>query len=68
MLSDATWDDDCPGRYYNALLAFKDPKQFIGLWNRPLFMLLFALPLKLGRNIIVFPNGTRFDPDMLRSL
>lgn len=46
--SNNTWDDDCPGRYQNTLQAFEDPKHFVSLWNRPLFVLLFAIPVQLG--------------------
>ena len=46
--SDNTWDDDCPARYQNTLNAFNDPIQFVTLWNRPLFVLIFALPVQLG--------------------
>lgn len=47
-MSPATWDDDCPTRYYNTLHAFHDPAQFVSLWNRPLFVLLFCLPALAG--------------------
>ena len=46
--SDNTWDDDCPARYQNTLHAFNDPSQFIKLWNRPLFVIIFSLPVQLG--------------------
>ena len=46
--SDNTWDDDCPGRFQNTLHALQDPSQFVNLWNRPLFVLIFALPVQLG--------------------
>jgi len=46
--SDNTWDDDCPGRFQNTLHAIKDPSQFVSLWNRPLFILIFVLPVQLG--------------------
>jgi tetratricopeptide (TPR) repeat protein len=48
----STWDDDCPTRYYNTLNALSDPIQFISLWNRPLFVLLFFLPVHLGKYAI----------------
>ena len=46
--SDNTWDDDCPARFQNTLNAFSNPHQFISLWNRPLFILIFAIPVQLG--------------------
>jgi tetratricopeptide (TPR) repeat protein len=49
---DATWDDDCPTRYYNTLNAFNEPQNFISVWNRPLFVLVFAPIVHLGRNSI----------------
>ncbi len=52
ILSNGTWDDDCVGRYYNTIDAFNNPKHFIDLWNRPLFVVLFALPLQLGKFMI----------------
>ncbi len=49
---DATWDDDCPTRYYNTLNAFNEPHNFISVWNRPLFVLIFSPIVHLGRNSI----------------
>jgi hypothetical protein len=49
MLSNATWDDDCPTRYFNVLQAFSKPETFVNLWNRPLFVILFAIPAHLGK-------------------
>lgn len=49
---DATWDDDCPTRYYNTINAFNEPHNFIDVWNRPLFVLIFSLIVHLGRNSI----------------
>lgn len=46
--SDNTWDDDCPARFQNTIHALGDPKQFVNLWNRPLFVFIFALPVQLG--------------------
>ena len=43
-----TWDDDCPTRFQNTLHALSDPNQFVSLWNRPLFIVLFVLPVQLG--------------------
>lgn len=50
--SNGTWDDDCPSRYFNTLNAFNDPKQFISVWNRPLFVLIFAPFVQLGKWVI----------------
>jgi tetratricopeptide (TPR) repeat protein len=50
--SNGTWDDDCPSRYFNTLNAFNDPLQFISVWNRPLFVLIFAPFVHLGRWVI----------------
>jgi len=52
VFDDATWDDDCPTRIYNATNAFNDPKQFISLWNRPLFMLIFSPFVPLGTGVV----------------
>ena len=46
--SDNTWDDDCPARFQNTLHALSDPSQFINIWNRPLFVIIFAIPVQLG--------------------
>ena len=51
--SNVTWDDDCPTRYFNMLDAFDHPKQFITIWNRPLFMLIFTLPAQLGHWTVI---------------
>ena len=47
-LSEYSWDDDAPTRIYNCLITFQEPKHFVSLWNRPLFVLLFALPSKIS--------------------
>tara|TARA_B100001287_G_scaffold268130_1_gene264063 strand:- start:21791 stop:24253 length:2463 start_codon:yes stop_codon:yes gene_type:complete len=52
FLEDATWDDDCPARYYNTLDAFNNPKHFISKWSRPLFVLIFSPIVHLGRDSI----------------
>ncbi|NOX85703.1 MAG: hypothetical protein GXO86_07035 [Chlorobi bacterium] len=52
FVSHATWDDDCPSRYYATLNAFNEPVNFISLWNRPLFALIFSLPVHIGRNAV----------------
>lgn len=49
MLSNATWDEDCPTRYFNTLTAMNNPSTFISLWDRPLFVLLFVIPVKIGK-------------------
>lgn len=48
FLSEYSWDDDAPTRIYNCLITFQEPKHFVSLWNRPLFVLLFALPSKIS--------------------
>lgn len=52
ILDNATWDDDCPGRIYNTMIAFEKPEHFISVWNRPLFVLLFAPLLPIGINVV----------------
>ncbi|MEY3443311.1 MAG: hypothetical protein RLZZ519_1592, partial [Bacteroidota bacterium] len=47
--TDAPWDDDCPTRFLNTRNALTDPIQFISVWNRPLWVLLFAIPAQLGK-------------------
>ena len=54
ILEDGTWDDDCPTRYYNTLNAFNEPHHFINVWNRPLFILIFAIPIHFGKYSILF--------------
>ncbi len=49
FLNNSTWDDDCAGRYFNTVNSLKDPSHFVSLWNRPLWVLLFALPSQLGK-------------------
>jgi tetratricopeptide (TPR) repeat protein len=49
FLSDAPWDDDCVVRYFNAREAWSKPDHFFSIWNRPLFMVLFAPTALLGR-------------------
>lgn len=53
LLADGTWDDDCVDRYYNTRQAFDHTQHFIGLWNRPLFVLLFAIPVLLSKYAII---------------
>ena len=49
---DYTWDDDAPTRIYNTLNAFSDPIHFVSLWNRPLFVALFAIPLQISMHMV----------------
>jgi len=51
--SNMTWDDDCPTRYFNMLDAINNPAQFVSIWNRPLFMLIFTLPAQLGHWTVI---------------
>lgn len=51
--SNITWDDDCPTRYFNMLDAIDNPAQFVSIWNRPLFMLIFTLPAQLGHWTVI---------------
>lgn len=51
--SNITWDDDCPTRYFNMLDAINNPEQFVTIWNRPLFMLIFTLPAQLGHWTVI---------------
>lgn len=53
FLSDAPWDDDCVGRYFNTKGAFENPRIFISLWNRPLFTLLFAVPFQISKHAVL---------------
>lgn len=50
--ADAPWDDDCPTRFFNTQNAFQDPVNFVSVWNRPLFVLIFALPAQLGKAVV----------------
>lgn len=47
--STSTWDDDCQTRYFHALDAISNPSQFISLWNRPLWILIFFLPVHISK-------------------
>ncbi len=47
--ADAPWDDDCPTRFLNSRNALSDPNQFVSVWNRPLWVLIFAIPAQLGK-------------------
>lgn len=52
--SNYTWDDDAISRFFNVQDARNHPKQFFSSWNRPLFVVLFYLPVQLfGRMGVV---------------
>lgn len=53
FLSDAPWDDDCVVRYFHARAAWSEPEHFFSVWNRPLFMVLFAPAALLGREAMM---------------
>ncbi|MBK8341034.1 MAG: tetratricopeptide repeat protein [Flavobacteriales bacterium] len=53
LMSEAPWDDDCVTRYFNALRAWSEPAQFFSIWNRPLFMLLFAPTAWIGKTAMM---------------
>lgn len=53
FLSDAPWDDDCVVRYFHAREAWQDPTHFFSVWNRPLFMVLFAPAALIGREAMM---------------
>ena len=53
FLSNAPWDDDCVVRFFHAREAWSKPDHFFSLWNRPLFMVLFAPTAWLGRNVMM---------------
>lgn len=48
LFTNDVWDDDCINRYFHALKAFDEPEMFVSLWNRPLWILVFAIPVKLS--------------------
>jgi hypothetical protein len=47
QLSNNTWDDDAITRFMNVGNAANDKYNFVDSWNRPLFSVLFYLPIKL---------------------
>ena len=53
VLSQGTWDDDTPTRYFNVRNALNDPRQFITVWNRPLFTFLYVWLFQLGKMFVV---------------
>ena len=57
LLSSGTWDDDCPTRYYFVRNAFNNPTMFISTYVRPLFALLYVLPLQLGKEAVIFETA-----------
>lgn len=48
ILSPSTWDDDCQGRFYNVQTWQENPGVFVDLWIRPLWAIIFFLPVQLG--------------------
>jgi hypothetical protein len=48
LLSEGTVNDDDIGRFLNTRAAFRHPEQFVSLWNRPAFVILYAIPAQLG--------------------
>ncbi len=53
VLSEGTWDDDTPTRYFNVRNALNEPRQFLSIWNRPLFTLLYVWLFQLGKMFVV---------------
>lgn len=53
LLSNAPWDDDCVVRYFHCREAWSKPEHFFSVWNRPLFMVLFAPTAWLGREVMM---------------
>jgi tetratricopeptide (TPR) repeat protein len=53
LLSSSTWDDDCATRYFRTLNAFRDAREFVYLWNRPLFVTIFCIPVALLGKIAI---------------
>jgi tetratricopeptide (TPR) repeat protein len=51
--TNAPWDDDCFNRYLNTKRALGEPIHFISMWNRPLFVVLFALPFQLSKHFLL---------------
>lgn len=47
QLSTFTWDDDAVTRYMNVLNARHNFRQFLSGWNRPLFVVIFYIPIQL---------------------
>lgn len=39
---------DALTHYYSARFAFAEPHRFVNIWDRPLFILLYAIPAALG--------------------
>lgn len=57
FLSEGTWDDDCPTRFYRVRDALNNPYWFISTWVRPLFTILYVLPLQFGRDMVIFETA-----------
>lgn len=53
LLTDSPWDDDCVTRYFHTKKAFSEPAEFVKTWNRPLFVLLFAIPFQISKHTIL---------------
>lgn len=53
VLSQGTWDDDTPTRYFNVRNALSDPRQFMMVWNRPLVTILYVWLFQLGKMFVV---------------
>ena len=54
QLAVGTMNDDDISRYFLARRAFGEPSLLIHLWGRPLFMLLYVLPARLGYGGVEF--------------
>ncbi len=52
FISPATWDEDCAVRYFNTLNAFNEPGNIVSIWNRPLWVLVFMVPVQLGKFMV----------------
>ena len=53
LLSQAPWDDDCIVRYFHCREAWQRPEYFFSVWDRPLFVALFAPTAVLGRTVMM---------------
>lgn len=53
LLSQAPWDDDCIVRYFHCRVAWQRPEYFFSVWDRPLFVALFAPTAVLGRTVMM---------------
>ncbi len=57
LLSEGTWDDDCATRFFRVRWALAHPSEFLTLWTRPLFTILYVFPLQLGKDAVVFETA-----------